>query len=267
MQRCPSHPRRQPGCPHCRARMARYKRIRAHAVAAGRWAPMVPVDQVRTHLRNLLNAGMRLVDIAEHAGMARGQVSEIMYLRSRRHVTPTTAELLLSITARPATRWLIDATGTHRRLQALATIGWPQHTIAEHAGRAHSAPDRWLRSPHVTRATAARVTAVYNTLSDTPGPSAVVARRARSQGWLTPNEWVGFDIDNPDDGPTVDPDHIDPVAVTRALRGDTTVQLTDAEKDAAVRLGLADGITAATLSRRLHVGDSRIKRILTTVAS
>ena len=93
------------------------------------------------------------------------------------------------------------ATGTRRRLQALAAIGWPKTVIAPRLGVAPPRLDVILRQANVHRSTAARVAAVYEALADTPGPSRYTAGQARRCGFVPPIGWDDDTIDNPDAQP------------------------------------------------------------------
>lgn len=107
---------------------------------------------------------------------------------------------------------LVDAAGTHRRLQALAYNGWSLGRLS-----ARLAPSRTafaiLRSNQLTPAVAARVATLYDKLWDQPPPlatrqdrqaAAQVRNRARALGWVAPLAWDDDTIDNPDAKPAKD---------------------------------------------------------------
>jgi hypothetical protein len=96
----------------------------------------------------------------------------------------------------------IDGTGTRRRVQALAAIGWPAHLLAAELGLADGRSVRQLGNGRkVTPAVAARVRQLYDRLSMTPGPSAVSRRRAEAAGWAPPLAWEYRNIDAPKSRP------------------------------------------------------------------
>lgn len=132
----------------------------------------------------------------------------------------------------------VDPTGTRRRLQALAAIGWPAALIAEIAGCTRSNVSKWAKQDHVYVTTHQLVCRVYDELSMTPGPSAVTRRIARQQGWLAPLCWDDGSIDDPAATPSTEPvtPVLDEVAIRRAMRGDRTVVLTKPERREVVRL-------------------------------
>jgi hypothetical protein len=94
----------------------------------------------------------------------------------------------------------VNHLGTMRRLQALAALGWPLDALAAELDmspghvkdlRCHG------RGDVVYRTTAARVAAVYERLSGTPGSSERVRRYAARQDWPSPMAWDEVDIDDP----------------------------------------------------------------------
>lgn len=91
----------------------------------------------------------------------------------------------------------MDATGTRRRIQALAAIGWPLRELATRLDVLPSAVNHWTRRPLVHRSTAVKVAELFEQLSMTLGPSARARTCAQKAGWPPPLAW-GEDIDDPD---------------------------------------------------------------------
>lgn len=122
----------------------------------------------------------------------------------------------------------VDATGTIRRLQALAAIGWSTVDLAEYLDRSpcdlrKTRTGYW---PTVRRGTAQAVAALYEQLCMTPGPSKVARAAAARGGWLPPLAWDDIDTDEQAsdaltcaDKSVEEPD-VDPVVVERVLAGD-----------------------------------------------
>ena len=102
---------------------------------------------------------------------------------------------------------VVDATGTSRRIQALAALGWSNTALAEHAGCGRSFV-KDLRHPRhgetVLRATAERWARIYNELSATPGPDHRARGWAAKQGFAPPLLWEGVNIDDPTAKPVED---------------------------------------------------------------
>lgn len=150
----------------------------------------------------------------------------------------------------------VDSTGTARRLQALATIGWPAHVLARRLGCSGVtvANRRRGRGPRVNHVTAARVTALYEWLSGTAGPSAVTRSRAAAAGWAAPLLWEGRGIDDPAARPHHDPP-------TRLGTGSSRVRL-----DEVAHL-TACGLSTAEVAARLGVQVESLQRAQTRAAA
>ena len=90
----------------------------------------------------------------------------------------------------------VNATGTHRRIEALWAIGWTSADIAMAAGWAspQAVTELMKRECYVFTTSAQTIGTVYDRLSGKPGPSATNRRRARAKGWAPPLAWD--DIDN-----------------------------------------------------------------------
>jgi hypothetical protein len=147
---------------------------------------------------------------------------------------------------------VIDATGTRRRVQALAAMGYG----AEHIAQISGVSERTIRqmytsqSSRITARKATAINATYNRLRHTPGPSQLARARARNRGWPDPAYWEAWgDIDTPE--PPPDPDLVDEVAVERAIHGDTAVvdRLADAERLAVAQQLLAAGASGGEIRR------------------
>lgn len=101
----------------------------------------------------------------------------------------------------------LDATGSRRRLQALATLGWSIPTLALHSALTTRTLRRALTANTVTADTARTITALYDRLHSKPAPRRTPAEHAaadrtitrrRQAGWRPPLTWQ--DIDNDPDG-------------------------------------------------------------------
>lgn len=104
----------------------------------------------------------------------------------------------------------VDATGTRRRLEALAARGHTARTIGARMGRPHATSralvSSWRHRDRrvIDARTAADIDAVYTQLRDTPGTNSVVRINALRAGCLPPSAWVGVDIDDPGARPATD---------------------------------------------------------------
>jgi hypothetical protein len=202
------------GCqlPQCRAAATEARAVRRRAAAYREWGAepdWVDADEVREHVAVLRAAGMTEKHITAAAGLPEGALRNVLYRQQgqplSKRVRRRTAEAVLSVTApsEPAADWvLVDASGTRRRLQALAALGWSWQAVGEHAGYT-SDHVRWLtKQPHVAAGAARRITVVYDKLSmHFPADCLAVRRtksRAEKRGWLPPLAWDDDLIDLPD---------------------------------------------------------------------
>lgn len=103
---------------------------------------------------------------------------------------------------------MVDPTGTRRRLQALAAIGWSPHLLARELGfTATNAVRHLMRTGRgkINTRTAEAVRHLYDRLSMTPGPSTRARNHARRAGWAPPLAWDDHDLDNPTPNPPTHP--------------------------------------------------------------
>jgi DNA-directed RNA polymerase specialized sigma24 family protein len=104
----------------------------------------------------------------------------------------------------------VDGTGTRRRLQALAVLGYSPRVLADYLGCSKQAVQQLTVSTRLVHpATVARIAALYGPLSGLPPQfnrdiSAErrpyidqTAATARARGWLPPLAWEDVDIDDP----------------------------------------------------------------------
>lgn len=143
------------------------------------------------------------------------------------------------------------ATMTMRRLQALATLGWPADQLAPLIKRNPVSVSQIRRGAHqmVTGTTALAVHQVYRRLHKTAGPSDRTRAYAARQGWTLPSPVLMF-LD------------IDEVAVARACAG-ARVELTRGERlDAVYRLRVHRGLGYDAIAELLHVAQRQVHRDL-----
>ncbi|RBQ05175.1 hypothetical protein DQE82_26885 [Micromonospora sp. LHW51205] len=162
----------------------------------------------------------------------------------------------------------IDGTGTRRRLQALAVLGWRWEDLGQRLGTSwRGAQHLALDTGGVHHSSAARVAAVYRELCDRPGPSPIAAQRAVAKGWHGPLAW--HDIDDPTCEPdTTDPDApvIDEWAVTELLAGRLGAdRLGEVDLIEAMRRLLADGLTPGQARYRLRLTNAHARRLIKAI--
>ena len=261
----------------------------------GRWQPYIDAEPVRAHLADLVEHGLGLNRIAELAGTSRSHLNGILGTSTQppaRRLRPDTAARILAIPADAgsvADGVAIDATGTHRRLQALMAIGWtmPQLTAQLNRGYALAALGprtlaRTLHSSSVRASTARAVADLYERLWDQQPPTATIAERAaaakaraRAQhnGWPPPLGWDDIDTD-PEPDPTtpsaMNDDDIDEIAVERGVAGDgiRLEHLTPAEQAEVVRRLTERGKSIRDIAAQLATTTRTVsrKRLASTAA-
>ena len=180
-----------------RAKMWRLQRLRGvdHLVDA---------DQLRDHVAMLMAAGMSFQAIAHCAGWtSRNGLADAM---THKRVKPRTLARVLAVKLDSDNRRdaYTDATGSRRRLQALAVNGWSSYYLSERLGHAH--PDtvqeiRKGRTLTIRLRTKDAIGVLYEELWDQPGPNLRAANLAKKKGWLPALAWDDDLIDRPEHEP------------------------------------------------------------------
>jgi transcriptional regulator with XRE-family HTH domain len=213
-------PGKGPGCrcPACTAANRQAAARAARLQAYGLWAPFVPAGTARAHVQALGQAGIGWRRVAALAGVSTGAVSKLLYggpgdREPARHLRPATAAAILAV--RPDARnlggaALVDAVGTHRRLQALVAIGWSQAKLAARMGMTPANFAAMMRRCQVTADTARAAAAIYDQLWNQPPrqtsqrekiAAARAGNHAQARGWAPPLAWDDDQIDRPDGKP------------------------------------------------------------------
>jgi hypothetical protein len=164
---------------------------------------------------------------------------------------------------------LVDATGTRRRLQALAVMGWTQHDIGLRLGVTDEMVRHFMAHRQVRRRTAERVAALFAEIGMTPGPSQVSRQRALAKGWASPLMWD--DIDDPAERPVRDPRtevvyHLDEVAIEETMAG-RRVKLSHEERQEVFRRLIDRGLNASQIAQRLGMTRAAAQKMATRVRS
>jgi AraC-like DNA-binding protein len=213
-----------------------------------RW---VDPSDARAHIQRLRDLGWTWEQIADAAGLSTG-VAHCIAAGATKHVRVESAAALLAVEPKPVdSQRGIDPTGTRRRVQALAWMGWSAEEVARRAGTTRpTLATLILPSRRISVALARRVARVYAELCMTPGPSKVAAGRARSLGFAPPLAW-----DDTIDDPAATPDLGEKASRTSAL-AENAAELVDGQgytvEQAAERLGVrADYLrTVRRMARR-----------------
>ena len=203
-----------------RAAATRYEARRRRLIKCGQWQPFADAEPVRKHLRSVNAAGMPYEAIGERLGLA----SSLRYVLwghgehgPGQQVRRETAELILSYWPSlddfpDAAR--IDATGTRRRVQALAVCGWPRRAMAQKIGVREDYFRKAVSQNRVTARLARGVRAVYDAWWDQDpldhgvpsGPVLSVRAESARLGFHPALAWDDDTIDDPQALPQTDAD-------------------------------------------------------------
>jgi len=181
---------------------------RKQMIDRGLWQPFVPAGRARDHIRWLSGQGIGWRQAAKLAGVSQGCVNGILYARSKRQpskrIRRETETAILAVHPGRAFNQLddltpVDPTGTRRRAQAMAAVGWSFVIQAARAG----VPDlnEALGRDRVQAGTARKIRVLYDELCGRrpvlPAEttrwqrSAVTRTRklAAARGWAPPGAW------------------------------------------------------------------------------
>jgi hypothetical protein len=247
----------------------------------------VDAAPVRAHIRWLQEAGIGIQRIIDLSKIGEGTIGAIMYGPTR-HTREAAAAAILAIrpgmdTLAPGAR--IDATGTRRRLQALAAIGWPSSVIGSRIDRSRSHITGLRVANIVTVRVAQEVARLYQRMyyvrpqpvtSEERGAVASTLTWASRAGWAPPTAWTEKTIDDPKarphlaeasllrDGLTVHTElgTVDMVAVVRRLEGDKNVDIHSWEREPAVLAMYRRGYPTYEISRVTTLNPASVNEIL-----
>lgn len=238
-------------CDACKAAGKRYRTRRTLAELTDT-PSIIDATPAREHLLKAQANGVPVRVMAARTGLHDSTLQEIR--RGHRTRTSRTAsDRILAASIRPDRKSYVevDATGTVRRLRALATLGWSTREIAARAGVSHKAVAQARRGAMTVKATTRdRIATVYRSLL-TSTPVGLTPRQrggitttrdiARRNGWAGPLAWD--DIDH-DEAPT----DLEPYRATSAAQN--TTELAEL------------GLTPAAIASRLNVKEATVYEYL-----
>jgi hypothetical protein len=196
----------------------RWARRRRRLIGYGQWQPFTDAEPARQHVLAVQATGMGLARIAKHTGVNRGSLDHLLY---GSHPIPPAAQIRTENAQALLAYWptlddyedraVIDATGTRRRMQALASAGWPSRAIHQRIQVGNMQTFEKLRYRAKVTARLARIVRdFYDEASVKPaenyGVEPWIASRTRT--YATKNQWAGpeaWDMDTIDD-PDAHPD-------------------------------------------------------------
>ena len=278
-------------CLPCCAANADYASVQNRQQAYGRTpSGWVDAEPVREHVRAVLATGVGWKRIGKVAGVANGTMTTLLYGKTRdgrrsapcRRMNPEAARRLLALPLPTVDQLpgavIVDGTGTRRRLQALATLGWSVGALANEAGIDRQSLDGAMRGKPVLARTRQAVIALYERLWMTPAPAddhrrrisiSRTRRRSEASGWLPPAAWDDDTIDDPATIPAVEPigsvgeDMVDEHAVELVLDSQP-MHLTGMTLEVAVNRLAAAGVDVATIAGRVRSDPATVRRIRNT---
>lgn len=196
---------------------ARWRRRQRRLAAYGQWNPWVDAEPVRRHVNAIRATGMGVHTIARHTGVTIATMDHLLYgtapFPPASKIRPESAQALLgywpSLDDYPD-QARIDGTGTRRRLQALAAIGWTIPAVQKHVDFIGVAAIKRARTAELASARLARaVRDFYKWASagraEDHGEQPWIAQRCRSTAvarcWAGPLAWDN--IDDPNEQPDI----------------------------------------------------------------
>lgn len=193
------------GCDWCRKANQERASRRRKQIAYGRHQPrLADTRAAREHMLTLRALGMPAHVVATQAGVGRG-VAQRIAAGTQLVANTTTVVKILAVGPSSDLATKVPAVGAHRRLQALAYMGWTNEQIEERMGAGVSMTSWIFHHDRITHDLHRRVEAVYDALWDQTPPDTYGSRRAvaraRARGWVGPLAWDDDDIDNPDASP------------------------------------------------------------------
>lgn len=196
------------GCDLCREMNRARAERRRKQIAYGRHQPrLADTERARKHILELRRLGMPAHIVAAQAGVSRG-VTQRIAAGAQQVANRTTVEKILDVRPSPDLATKVPAIGAHRRLQALAFMGWTIQQVEERMGAGVTMTSWILRHDRITAELHQRVVAVYDDLWDQTPPDGYgnrrAAARARSRGWVGPLAWDDDTIDLPEHNETHD---------------------------------------------------------------
>ncbi|MFD5678394.1 hypothetical protein, partial [Streptomyces sp. NPDC127040] len=208
-RRCYLRGCRQPEC--CQANYQYMSRIRLDHDRGQR--RRTTTTRSRAHIHALIKAGWTQAQICRATGLPHRTISAItrgLYPQCNRGIEQQI--LALPITAAPNDLRDIDATGSRRRLQALAVMGHTGVDVAAQAGMHRDALNRIRRGELATvrKETAEKISRAYRHLSRRAGTSTRTRYLAAAQGWHGPLAWDDSTIDDPAAQPEIDEPYTPP---------------------------------------------------------
>ena len=196
------------GCGQPECELANYRYMAAlrldHSRGIRRLRDSAPVLE---HVQRLMANEWTVRQIADVSGVSMSAIRYVLYGQPTINRERARALLSIPVGPPPADPTVVDATGTIRRLRALACLGHTLDNIGTEAGisRWRLGRIRCGNFTEVEASVAQAITDVYRRLSASRGDCAFTIHRATKHGWHGPLAWD----DNIDD-PAATPERSEP---------------------------------------------------------
>lgn len=270
-------------CASCTKAIADTARNRHRAKVYGRYVPpdFVDAEPVREHIARLQEFGLGVNRIGSLAGVA--MIQRVMYgdpspRADEPRVLPARmarekAQRILSVRADLsliADGATVSNRGARRRLQALMAQGWSTQRLGEHLGIQRQEVLRFVRIEKIRGRTHRAIADLFDLLWDKTPPHTEprdriaydrIRRHASAHGWQSPLAWDDIDLDDaPSRLAEYQEDDVDDAAVAIAITGEP-IDLTPAEREAAVVALHAQRFSDVEIAERLHCTSRTVLRI------
>lgn len=263
-----------------RAAHTRWKARRRRLIGYGLWEPFVPSEPVRAHVRAIQAQGMSYRAIEKALNLPECAFKHLMWGTNgrppSRKTRTETAEVVLGFwpSADDFPDYArIDPTGTRRRVQALATLGWTHVYLAGQVGVAPTNFRRAMCQERVTARFARAVHQIYNELwmrapqehEVSEGMVVRTVRAARRKNWPGPLAWDDDTIDNPQAQPQTDA--VQPVVTegtnvaARWLLGESVILGSEDRKQVVQHLFEWTELTKEEIGARLEMTPAAAEKI------
>lgn len=264
----------------CRRAARKHAKVSAYRTATGT-SSYIDAEPARAHvltLRDHLTIGQIEARSGVHRTAIRVLIGDWPGRPASKRVTRATEAALLAVSPvaiAGEAHCLVNATGTRRRLQALAALGWPVQTLNLRLGCSSRTTFLIMRRSRkarmVTASTRDAVAALYAKLSVAPPPpsrqTSRVRRHAFERGWAPPVAWDEEQIDDPrayPHGHLARAKRLDAVAISAAVDGEIGVLLSAVEKAEVIRRCLARGVPMQAIARRADVSRTVVREAMSS---
>lgn len=233
-----------------------FANLRSRLMAYGTWVPdRMPVEPVRERILAWREAGIGAPRLSELTGVSCRALDQIV--NHGKWVSCKTWDALMGLEIHHAWKVAadmanVDATGTRRRLQAMAALGHRTDYITARLGIGPTGVAKVLTGTQdrVSAARARAVAALYDELWDKQGSCLRTRRTAARKGWLLPMWWDDDTIDDPAAEPSVGGDkRLTSTDLIAELRGIGVTDPDEIAERAAESLGIQPDSVARQLAR------------------